>query len=82
MANIKFPGGEWYPLVTEGTGYPVKSTTVMKVPGGVMMRVNSRGPTGMMAESLAFIPGAGIKADPNRSEKWALCLEIQNEVAE
>lgn len=81
MSN-KFPGGEWYRIISQERGFSIRLTEVMKVPGGVMMRTSSRNGSAAMAESLAFIPGAGIKADLTRSEKWALCLEINNEVAE
>lgn len=84
MINVKFPGGEWYPIHTDTIPYGKRQTHAMKVPGGVVLRT-----TILMdvsnpkhTESTVFIPGSGIKSDKTRPTEWALCLEIKNEVAE
>lgn len=82
MNNIKFPGGEWYPInkVADATGF--RATEAMKVPGGVMIRESYKSANYAIALSTLFIPGSGIKSDKTRPTEWALCLEVKNEVAE
>lgn len=82
MTDIKFPGGEWYPIHKEAFAHGFRATEAMKVPGGVMIRESLKAANGNVGISMLFIPGSGIKADKSRPTEWALCLEIKNEVAE
>lgn len=84
MPDIKFPGGEWYPINTARIAYGKRETHAMKVPGGVVLRTTILvdGVTSSHTETTVLIPGSGIKSDKSRPTEWALCLEIKNEVAE